>query len=511
MAKRRSTAASRPIITAEKDLPARFEDLGLSDRALAAVSDMGYEAPTPVQAASIPAVLAGTDVMAAAQTGTGKTAAFLLPALDRLGHARHGQGPLMLVVTPTRELAAQIEEVATAICARTGHTATVLVGGVSYEPQRAALHKGCDLVVATPGRLIDLINSGDCNLSQVETLVLDEADRMLDMGFLPDMRRIVSKTPASRQTLLFSATLSDDVLDNTKSLVNNPVRIEIAHKGTAAETIEQFVLPISHEAKNDALIEILHREGAERVIVFVRGKHRADAVCRRLRKAGIECAPIHGNRSQNQRASALRRFADGEVGVLVATDVLARGIDIPNVTYVVNLDVPSDAEDYIHRIGRTGRAGEFGWALTFATPEEEFDLRDIEQLMGKNIPVYPRAQGIPLGENPLVLDPNRTPADRLPGKKERKKLVDERREARMARTAEIVASRSPRGAQAQRGPKGNRPGESPIPPEKPKAGRRRGKAAPQQRPHAKKTETSGRAGRPQGRRHPGDHGGMGRR
>jgi ATP-dependent RNA helicase RhlE len=511
MAKRRSTTASSPIITAEKDLPTRFEDLGLSNRALAAVSDMGYEAPTPVQAASIPAVLAGTDVMAAAQTGTGKTAAFLLPALDRLGHARHGQGPLMLVVTPTRELAAQIEEVANAICARTGHTATVLVGGVSYEPQRTALRKGCDLVVATPGRLIDLINSGDCNLSQVETLVLDEADRMLDMGFLPDMRRIVAKTPASRQTLLFSATLSDDVLDNTKSLVNNPVRIEIAHKGTAAETIDQYVLPISHEAKNDALIEILHREGAERVIVFVRGKHRADAVCRRLRKAGIECAPIHGNRNQNQRASALRRFADGEVGVLVATDILARGIDIPNVSYVVNLDVPSDAEDYIHRIGRTGRAGEYGWALTFATPEEEFDLRDIERLMGKNIPVYPRAQGIALGEKPLVLDPGRTPTDRLPGKKERKKLVDERREERMARTAEIVASRSQRKAQPQRATSKSIPAAAAIPPEKPKAGRRRSKTASRQRTQAKRPEAAGRAGRPQGRRHPGDHGGMARR
>ncbi|MCI6843221.1 MAG: DEAD/DEAH box helicase, partial [Coriobacteriaceae bacterium] len=284
MAKRRSTSTTvtTSTIATEKGLPTRFENLGLSERALAAVRDMGYDTPTPVQAASVPAVLAGTDVMAAAQTGTGKTAAFLLPTLDRLGHARHGQGPLMLVVTPTRELAAQIEEVATAICAHTGHTATVLVGGVSYDPQRAALRRGCDLVVATPGRLIDLINTGDCNLSQVETLVLDEADRMLDMGFLPDMRRIVAKTPASRQTLLFSATLSNDVLDNTKSLVNDPVRIEIAHKGTAAETIDQYVLPISHETKNDALIEILRREGARRVIVFVRGKHRADAICRRL-------------------------------------------------------------------------------------------------------------------------------------------------------------------------------------------------------------------------------------
>lgn len=512
MAKRRSTSTTvtSSTIATEKGLPTRFENLGLSERALAAVRDMGYDTPTPVQAASVPAVLAGTDVMAAAQTGTGKTAAFLLPTLDRLGHARHGQGPLMLVVTPTRELAAQIEEVATAICAHTGHAATVLVGGVSYDPQRAALRRGCDLVVATPGRLIDLINTGDCNLSQVETLVLDEADRMLDMGFLPDMRRIVAKTPASRQTLLFSATLSNDVLDNTKSLVNDPVRIEIAHKGTAAETIDQYVLPISHETKNDALVEILRREGARRVIVFVRGKHRADAICRRLRRAGIDCAPIHGNRNQNQRANALRRFADGEVGVLVATDVLARGIDIPSVAYVINLDVPSDAEDYIHRIGRTGRAGEFGWALTFATPEEEFDLLDIERLMGKNIPVYPRAQGIPLGDSPLVLDPNRTPTDRLPGKKERKRLVEERREDRLARAAQNAADRPPRKAQPQRASKRAQATRGPIPSERPKAGRRRGKGVPQHS-QPEKPQAVSRTERPQRRRHPGDRGGMARR
>ncbi len=490
---------------AEKNLPTAFDVLGLSERAIAAVADMGYVAPTPVQAASIPCVIAGQDVMAAAQTGTGKTAAFLLPTLDRLGHAAHGKGPLMLVVTPTRELAAQIEDVAKAICTHTGHTATVLVGGVSYEPQRAALHSGCDLLVATPGRLIDLIGSGDCDLSQVEVLVLDEADRMLDMGFLPDMRRIVSHTPTRRQTLLFSATLSDDVLDNTKSLVHDPVRVEIAHKGTAAETIEQFVLPISYEAKVSALVEVLHREGSERVIVFTRGKHRADAVCRRLRKAGVECAPIHGNRSQNQRASALKRFSDGEVGVLVATDVLARGIDIPDVAYVANLDVPSDAEDYIHRIGRTGRAGEYGWALTFASPEEEFDLRDIEQLMGRNIPIYPRAQGVSLGDDPLRLDPDRKPTDILPGKKERKKIADGRKAARVARTS------GERGAQPRRGTKKDRPTKEGAPTRKPKATRQRRKATPKQRSQAKKPQATSPAETPRLRRHPGDHGGMARR
>ena len=359
-----------------------FEDLGLSQAALRSIGSMGYDQPTPVQAQAIPAVLEGKDVMAAAQTGTGKTAAFLLPALDRLGHAGRGQGPLMLVVTPTRELAQQITDVAKTVGAQTRHRTTVVVGGVGYEPQKDALARGCDVLVATPGRLIDLLDQGACSLGQVEILVLDEADRMLDMGFLPDMRKIVARTPRNRQTLLFSATLSEDVLSQTSSLVRNPVRVEIAPKGTAAETVRQYVLGVSPEAKKRLLPELLKREGTDRVIVFVKGKHRADQMCRILRRAGIGCAPIHGNRSQNQRARALSQFMDGEVGVLVATDVLARGIDVPEVAYVLNLDVPHEAEDYIHRIGRTGRAGERGWALTLCTEDEYLDLRDIEQLMG---------------------------------------------------------------------------------------------------------------------------------
>ena len=409
-----------------------FAELGLSEKVLAAVADMGYDQPTPVQRGAIPAVLEGRDVMAAAQTGTGKTAAFLLPSLDRLGHAQRGQGVLMLVVTPTRELAQQIEACARTICARTGHRCTVVVGGVGYEPQKAALARGCDLLIATPGRLIDLIDQGAADLSQVQTLVLDEADRMLDMGFAPAMRRIVSKTPASRQTLLFSATLDDNVLDNVKSLVNNPIRVEIAHKGTAAQTIDQYVLGVTEREKVRILIDVLKAEGPKRVIVFCRGKHRADMVCRKLTKAGISAAPIHGNRSQNQRESALRRFASGEADVLVATDVLARGIDIAEVSYVVNLDVPSDAEDYIHRIGRTGRAGEYGWALTFVSEAEYLDLRDIEALMGKLVPDFPRAGGIDRGEAPFDLDPSRKPTDKLPNKKARKKMAEQRAAAQEA-------------------------------------------------------------------------------
>ena len=410
----------------------RFDQLGLSERVLAAVAEMGYEEPSPVQRGAIPAVLEGRDVMAAAQTGTGKTAAFLLPTLDRLGHAAKGQGVLMLVVTPTRELAQQIEACARVICKQTGHRCAVVVGGVGYEPQKAALARGCDVLIATPGRLIDLIDQGAANLSDVSVLVLDEADRMLDMGFAPAMRRIVSKTPATRQTLLFSATLGDDVLSTTKELVKNPIRVEIAHKGTAAQTIDQYVLGVAEKEKVRILTDVLKREGSKRVIVFCRGKYRADMVCRKLNKAGITAAAIHGNRTQGQRETALRRFANGEADVLVATDVLARGIDIAEVSYVVNLDVPSDAEDYIHRIGRTGRAGQFGWALTFVAEAEYFDLRDIEALMGKLVPDFPRAEGIDCGANAFVPDPDRKPTDKLPSKKARKKMLEQKAAAEAA-------------------------------------------------------------------------------
>ena len=398
-----------------------FDELGLSAATRKAVDDLGYTEPTPVQEQAIPAVLDGRDVMAAAQTGTGKTAAFLLPTLGRLRHARRGEGPSMLVVTPTRELAQQIVEVARVICARTHHRCSSIVGGVGYEPQREALKRGCDLLVATPGRLLDLMGEGACKLGRVSVLVLDEADRMLDMGFLPDMRRIVAACPDERQTLLFSATLSDDVLKHVGSLVREPVRVEIAPKGTAASTVEQYALGVSAEAKKRVLVAVLRQEGADRVIVFTRGKHRADHLCRILRKKGFSAVPIHGDRSQNQRARALERFVSGEVGVLVATDVLARGIDVPEVSYVVNVDVPHEAESYIHRIGRTGRAGERGWALTLVDEDEYLDLRDIEKLMDATIADYPRAEGFDVGEHPAKLDPARSPRDRLPGKKARRR------------------------------------------------------------------------------------------
>ena len=411
-----------------------FSDLGLSENVLAAVADMGYEQPTPVQERSIPEVLAGRDLLAAAQTGTGKTAAFLLPTLDRLPHVKRsrrgklsvGCGPRMLVVTPTRELAQQIEEVCLAIAKRTGHTAVTVVGGVSYGPQKSALARGCDVLVATPGRLEDLINQGACMLDEVEVLVLDEADRMLDMGFLPTVRRIVAKTPADRQTLLFSATLDEAAVGGITDLVCDPARVEIAPATSTAETVDQYVLPVSLEAKNGLLAQVLKTFGPEHVIVFTRTKRRADTVARRLSRQGVTCAAIHGDRSQNQRDRALRDFRAGKIDVLVATDVLARGIDITDVSYVVNFDVPEEPVDYIHRIGRTGRGGEEGWSVTFVTEQDVEEFYDIEALMGKTADLFAPEDlaDLDLGANPVFVDPARVPRDHVPGKKEKKRRRD---------------------------------------------------------------------------------------
>ena len=412
-----------------------FSDLGLSEAVLAAVKKLGYTEPTSVQAQAIPYVLEGRDLLAAAQTGTGKTAAFLLPSMSRLPHAERGHGPLMLVVTPTRELAQQIEDVCTSIARSTRHKCTTVVGGVGMEPQKAALRRGTDILVATPGRLVDLINQGDARLGEVEALVLDEADRMLDMGFLPDMRRIVNRTPTTRQTLLFSATLDEEAVGGIRDLVSDPAVVEIARKGTVAQTIDQYVQPVSLEAKNALLAKVLKAEGTERVIVFCRTKHRVDACCRRLRRAGISCEPIHGDRKQNQRERALESFRAGKTDVLVATDVLARGIDVSEVRYVVNFDVPVDPEDYIHRIGRTGRAGEAGWALTFVTENDVDDLLSIERLMGMAVPAYEPDMALELGENPVALDPDRDPtAVRPAGKRRAKKGGAKKGEAKPAAT-----------------------------------------------------------------------------
>ncbi len=452
-----------------------FADLGLSEEVLSAVADMGYTAPTPVQAASIPHALDGEDVLAAAQTGTGKTAAFLLPTMNNLPHVPRSrargrvaaQGPLMLVVTPTRELAQQIEEVCHAICLRTGHKSVTVVGGVSYNPQRDKLKRGCDILIATPGRLQDLINQGACSLDQVQILVLDEADRMLDMGFLPDVRRIVGYTREDRQTLLFSATLDEKQVGSITDLVTDPARVEIAPVTSTADTVEQYVLPVSLESKNALLADVLKREGSNRVIVFCRTKHRADACSRRLARAGITCAAIHGDRSQAQRERALKAFRSGECDVLVATDVLARGIDISDVRYVVNFDVPEDPVDYIHRIGRTGRAGEEGWSLTFVTVDDVDGFYDIEALMGKTAEIFD-ADGLELGPHAPEVDPDRVPAKAPAGKKEKKRRRKATARAKAERSSGSkrtdVAPKAPQGAKedAPKPSRRKRPGKTRV-------------------------------------------------
>ena len=357
-----------------------FNELGLSEKTLGAVARLGYEAPTPVQEQAIPLVLEGRDLIAAAKTGTGKTAAFSLPAMDRLGHAKGKQGPLMLVVTPTRELAQQIGEVCTAIAVSTHHRILTVVGGLSYEPQIKRLRHGVDVLIATPGRLIDLMEQQAVHLNDVGVLVLDEADRMLDMGFWPSMKKIVAATPAERQTLLFSATIDRSIQNSVGKLLRDPALVEIAHKGDTADTVDQYIVRVPQTLKPDLLRAVLKERGSKRVIVFARTRSRADSTCRRLKRAGFAAEAIHSDRSQNQRRRALDNFASGATDVIVATDVLARGIDVEEVDYVVNYDLPTQPEDYVHRIGRTGRAGASGYAISFVSPETEDALRDIEKL-----------------------------------------------------------------------------------------------------------------------------------
>ena len=354
-----------------------FDNLGLNERLLEAVSRLGYTEPTPIQRETIPLVLAGRDVVGTAQTGTGKTAAFTLPTLQRISAA---PGPIRaLVITPTRELAAQIHTVATEVAKVTKHRVTSVYGGVGYEPQRTALRKGVDLLVACPGRLLDLVNGGDCDLSKVEVLILDEADRMLDMGFWPDVRRIISKVPASRQNLLFSATMSSAVLRVIHDTLSDPAHVEVTPTNTPVESIRQVVYPVGPRDKVALVEHIIREEGLERTLVFTRTKHRADRVARALERGGIKVAAIHGDRSQAQRDKALDSFRKGKVPVLVATDVVARGIDIDDITHVINFDMPDTPEAYTHRIGRTARAGRDGSAYSLVSPEELGMLREIER------------------------------------------------------------------------------------------------------------------------------------
>ena len=369
-----------------------FGKLGLNEQILAGVEALGFTDPTPVQAGAIPRVLEGRDVVASAQTGTGKTAAFTLPTLQRIAGedgtlraTKRRRGPFALVVTPTRELAQQIDKVASVVCAQTGQRATIVVGGTKFDRQIAELERGCDMLVATPGRLLDLIEHNHVSLSQVETLVLDEADRMLDMGFWPSIRRIMHELPSAHQTLLFSATIPPSIKSTIDALLTDPVTVEIARTGETADTVEEHLCPVTQGQKTQLLEALLDRFAPERVLVFCRTKHRVDDVCKLLKKAGVKVDVMHADRPQGARERALEKFRAGKIQVLVATDVMSRGIDVSGIDAVVNFDVP---EDYVHRIGRTGRAGATGHAYTFVAPDEISPLREIEYFTGKLVPVW---------------------------------------------------------------------------------------------------------------------------
>ena len=369
-----------------------FAELGLNEQILAGVDSLGFTEPTPVQAQAIPVVLEGHDIVASAQTGTGKTAAFGLPALQLIAGAK-GKGPHALVVTPTRELAAQIEKVVSVVCEKTGQRAVIVMGGAKFDRQIKELERGCDLLVATPGRLIDLMEHKHVSLAQVKVLVLDEADRMLDMGFWPSVRRIMHALPEKHQTLLFSATIPPSIKSTIDALLTDPATVEISRVGETADTVEEHLCPITQGQKTELLRALLDTGGAagerpERVLVFCRTKHRVDDVSKTLKNAGVKVDVMHADRPQQARARALERFREGKVQVLVATDVMSRGIDVSGIDAVVNFDVPMDPEDYVHRIGRTGRAGATGHAYTFVAPDEISPLREIEYFTKKLVPVW---------------------------------------------------------------------------------------------------------------------------
>src|SRR4051812_9238591 len=363
-----------------------FSDLGLKPELLRALDEKGYSAPTPIQAQAIPAVLAGGDVLAGAQTGTGKTAAFVLPLLQKLG-APSGRAPRVLVLTPTRELAAQVAESARTYGKYVGLRTVVVFGGVSINPQIDALYRGCDLLVATPGRLLDLAQQGELDLGSVQCFVLDEADRMLDMGFIRDIRRVVKLLPSQRQNLLFSATYSDDIRELAGRILRNPVSIEVSPRNATADKVEQQVYRVSKDHKRHLLAHLINDGGWHQVLVFTRTKHGANRLAQQLESAKIASSAIHGNKSQGARVRALADFKANKIVALVATEVAARGLDIKELPHVVNYELPNVPEDYVHRIGRTARAGESGHAVSLVSPDEGPFLKDIERMLKRVLPV----------------------------------------------------------------------------------------------------------------------------
>jgi ATP-dependent RNA helicase RhlE len=366
-----------------------FDTLGLAAGLLRAVADQGYSKPTPIQAQAIPAVLEGQDIMASAQTGTGKTAAFTLPLLHTLINAERTPGqrhPRALVLTPTRELAAQVADSISTYGKYVPLKSAVVYGGVKIQPQIQKLRRGVDVLVATPGRLLDHLGQNTVRLDQVQMLVLDEADRMLDMGFIHDIRRVLKAIPDQRQTLLFSATFSGPIKKLAADLLQDPIQIEVARENSTAETISQMIHPVDRQRKRELLSHMIGHENWEQVLVFTRTKHGANRLAEQLEKDGLKTAAIHGNKSQGARTRALRDFKRGIVRVLVATDIAARGLDIDHLPHVVNFELPNVSEDYVHRIGRTGRAGKKGQAVSLVSVEEYPLLHGIERLLKQDLP-----------------------------------------------------------------------------------------------------------------------------
>jgi len=365
-----------------------FASLGLCDPILRALSDKGYKVPTPIQAQAIPPIIAGRDVMAAAQTGTGKTAGFTLPLLHRLaeGHQAKPNAVRALVLTPTRELAAQVNDNVSKYSKHLSLRSAVVFGGVKISPQMMKLRQGVDVLVATPGRLLDLYNQNAIKFNQLEILVLDEADRMLDMGFINDIRKILALLPKQRQNLMFSATFSADIRKLTNGLLNKPVQIDVSPHSTTAVSVKQMIHPVDKKRKSKLLTHLIQENDWDQVLVFTRTKRGASRLALQLEKNKIHAQAIHGDKSQGARTRALADFKKGSVKVLVATDIAARGIDISELPHVINFDLPDTAENYVHRIGRTGRAGSTGEAISLVCADEVDALSDIEKLIGKLLP-----------------------------------------------------------------------------------------------------------------------------
>ena len=386
-----------------------FKSLLLSEPVLRGVQAAGYTDPTPIQLRAIPIVLGGGDLIGSAQTGTGKTAAFALPILAKLGRHAHGLNPRVLVLEPTRGLAAQVETAFRDFARFTDIRGVAIFGGVGYGSQRTELRRGVDIIVATPGRLMDYLKEGAISLRDISVLVLDEVDRMLDMGFLPVVKDIIARCPKNRQTLFFSATVPPEIAAVASFALRNPTRVEIGVSRSITKSVNHAMFPVAFEQKFDLLLALLAKENFDTVLIFSRTKHGADKIARRLKTANHSVAVLHANRSQNQRMEALAGFKSGKYEIMVATDIAARGIDVAGVTHVINYDVPENPEDYVHRIGRTGRAQAVGDAVTLVSPENASDVRDIERFIGQKIPEM-KLEGFdykPLAPRPLQQEPQR--------------------------------------------------------------------------------------------------------